>query len=80
MRSVSVAEAKAQLSRLLDAVERGEELEITRRGKPVAKVTRLPPPPKPLDVDAIRRNLADLPWQEESAADLVRRMRDEDRY
>ena len=39
--------AKANLSKLLDAVERGEEVTITRRGKPVAKLVRpegaLPP-------------------------------------
>lgn len=80
MRSVSVAEAKAHLSELLDAVEQGEELEITRRGKPVAKVTGLPPPLKPLDIEAIRRHLDSLPMQEESAGDFVRRMRDEERY
>lgn len=32
MRRVSVAQAKAQLSTLLDAVEQGEAVEITRRG------------------------------------------------
>jgi len=31
-----VAEAKAQLSSLLDAVEGGEPVLITRRGKPIA--------------------------------------------
>ncbi|MFI5427970.1 type II toxin-antitoxin system Phd/YefM family antitoxin [Aeromicrobium sp. UC242_57] len=35
-RSVSVAEAKAHLSELLDAVEKGEHVQITRRGRPVA--------------------------------------------
>lgn len=80
MRSVSVAEAKAHLSELLDAVEQGEELEITRRGKPVAKVTRLPPPLKPLDIEAIRRHLASLECQEEDSETAIRRMRDEDRY
>lgn len=39
MRSLSVAEAKAQLSALLDAVEAGEDVQITRRGKPVARLT-----------------------------------------
>jgi prevent-host-death family protein len=39
---VSIAEAKNQLSELVRAVERGEEVVITRHGKPVA---RLGPPP-----------------------------------
>lgn len=40
MRSLSLAQAKSQLSALLDAVEAGEEVEITRRGVPVARLTR----------------------------------------
>lgn len=40
MRTLSVAQAKAQLSALLDAVESGEDVEITRRGVPVALLTR----------------------------------------
>jgi antitoxin (DNA-binding transcriptional repressor) of toxin-antitoxin stability system len=40
MRSLSVAQAKAQLSALLDAVEHGEDVEITRRGVPVARLVR----------------------------------------
>lgn len=36
MIQVSVAEAKTQLSSLLDAVEAGQSVVITRRGKPIA--------------------------------------------
>jgi prevent-host-death family protein len=39
MRTAGVTEAKAQLSRLLDAVERGERVVISRAGKPVAELT-----------------------------------------
>lgn len=38
MREVKVAEAKAQLSALLDRVERGEEIMIARRGKRIARL------------------------------------------
>ena len=37
MRTVGLAEAKAQLSALLDAVEAGDEVVITRRGHLLAK-------------------------------------------
>jgi prevent-host-death family protein len=37
-KSVGVHEAKTHLSRLLDAVEAGEEVMITRRGEPVARL------------------------------------------
>lgn len=38
MHEVKVAEAKAQLSALLDRVERGEEITIARRGKRIARL------------------------------------------
>lgn len=39
MRTAGVTEAKAQLSKLLDAVERGERVVISRAGKPIAELT-----------------------------------------
>jgi prevent-host-death family protein len=36
MKSVGAFQAKTQLSQLLDEVERGEAVTITRRGRPVA--------------------------------------------
>ncbi len=38
MSEVSVADAKAHLTRLLQQVETGEPVQITRRGKPVAVI------------------------------------------
>lgn len=38
MRELGVLEAKNRLSELLNAVELGEEVVITRRGRPVAKL------------------------------------------
>ena len=38
MTEVSVKDARSQLSRLLDRIERGEVIIITRRGKKVAKL------------------------------------------
>ena len=38
MKQVNVHEAKTQLSRLLQAVEKGEEVVIARNGTPVAKL------------------------------------------
>jgi prevent-host-death family protein len=39
---VSVAEAKNQLSQLVRAVESGEEVVITRNGRPVAQLVPAP--------------------------------------
>lgn len=38
MRQFSTFDAKNRLSELLDAVARGETIEITRRGKPAARL------------------------------------------
>lgn len=38
VRTVNVYEAKTQLSKLLEAVERGEEIVIARAGRPVAEL------------------------------------------
>jgi prevent-host-death family protein len=38
MKTVNVHEAKSQLSRLLQAVEEGEEIVIARNGTPVARL------------------------------------------
>ncbi|MGI8575837.1 MAG: type II toxin-antitoxin system Phd/YefM family antitoxin [Egibacteraceae bacterium] len=39
MLTAGVTEAKAQLSKLLEAVQRGERVVISRAGKPVAELT-----------------------------------------
>jgi len=41
---VNIAEARNQLTRLIRAVEAGEQVVITRNGKPVAQLA--PPPPE----------------------------------
>jgi prevent-host-death family protein len=38
MESVGAYEAKTHLSRLLDRVARGEEIQITRNGRPIARL------------------------------------------
>lgn len=42
MRKVNIHEAKTTLSRLVDAVEAGEEVILARAGRPVARITRVP--------------------------------------
>lgn len=68
MRTVSLAEAKTHLSELLNSVEAGEEIVITRHGRAVARVS---PPEKPKQSIPLKR-LAALretvpPWTEPSA-------------
>jgi prevent-host-death family protein len=47
VKQVNVHEAKTQLSRLLQAVEEGEEVVIARNGTPVAKLVPHAEKPKP---------------------------------
>lgn len=63
MRSVGTFEAKNHLSELLDCVERGEEIEITRRGKPVARLVGPPAQRDPAEVRAAVQRLHELRTQ-----------------
>jgi prevent-host-death family protein len=76
-RKVSVAEAKAHLSEILDRIETGQDVLITRRGEPVARLSGVDKPRKPIDfarLDALRSR---LPFDRKGSAGLIRRMRDE---
>ncbi|MBU2731778.1 MULTISPECIES: type II toxin-antitoxin system prevent-host-death family antitoxin [Acidithiobacillus] len=73
--SIALAEAKAHLSHVLDRVEAGEELVITRRGKPVARVVPVQHPIVPLPSLADFR--ARLPKMRHSSTEMIRAIRDE---
>jgi prevent-host-death family protein len=76
---INLADAKAHLSELVDRVEAGDSIDITRRGKPVARLTAVARPRQRIDAALLRSLTASMPPQGENAADLVRSMRDGDR-
>ncbi|MGF6231519.1 prevent-host-death family protein [Inquilinus ginsengisoli] len=76
---VNLADAKAHLSELVDRVEGGDSIDITRRGKPVARLTAVARPRKRVDLAALQALTAAIPAQTQDAAELVRSMRDGDR-
>ncbi len=80
MSTISLAEAKARLSELIDRAEAGEEICITRRGKAVARLLPATRARKAIDLGDMQKVTARLPQQPEDAAAFVRRMREEDRY
>jgi prevent-host-death family protein len=78
--AINLADAKAHLSELVDRVEAGDSIDITRRGKPVARLTTMERPRKRVDAALLRSLTATMAPQADGAADLVRSMRDGDRY
>lgn len=80
MDRISLAEAKAHLSELVDRVAAGDAVDITRRGKPVARLTGHASARKRIDLGELQSLTAPQRMQTESAGDFVRAMRDGDRY
>ncbi|HEU5352781.1 MAG TPA: type II toxin-antitoxin system prevent-host-death family antitoxin [Terracidiphilus sp.] len=56
MKTIQASEAKAKFLRILDDVERGESVVITRHGKPVA---RLSPQPE-IDRERVERAIEEM--------------------
>ncbi|MCY4051406.1 MAG: type II toxin-antitoxin system prevent-host-death family antitoxin [Gammaproteobacteria bacterium] len=77
MFSVNLAQAKARLSEIMDKVEAGQEVVITRRGKAVAQISATSSPKKsvPLEKLAIFRDGISL--QDSPSGETLRELRDE---
>ncbi len=79
--SYSVAEAKNRLSELIERALAGEDVTITRHGKPVVMlrpVEKLPRPVTQADIDWLRARQARFKGLKTlDATALVRQMRDE---
>jgi prevent-host-death family protein len=80
MNTISLTDARAHLSELIDRVEAGETIVIVRRGRPVAQLTAVTRPRKRIDATLLRSLTETMPPQPQDAARLVRSMRDADRY
>ena len=80
MQAVSLADAKARLSELIDRVEAGESIDITRRGRSVARLVAIPRDRQRIDLAMLQALTATLAPQKTGSGDLVRSMRDGDRY
>ena len=82
MERINLADAKAHLSALVDRASAGEDITILKRGKPVARL--VPPfekkPRRTITVEELRTATNGMTYQDVSAGDFVRAMRDTDRY
>jgi prevent-host-death family protein len=80
----SIAETKDKLSELIGRAERGEEIVVTRHGKPVAKISGVTPVSTPkgkitqADIEWLDKHRVGKKMPKEDAGALVSRMRDED--
>jgi prevent-host-death family protein len=79
MDAISLSEAKAHLSELVDRAEAGDCIKITRRGKRVARLISAAAPRRKIEAARLQALTATMPAQA-GAAVLVREMRDGDRY
>jgi prevent-host-death family protein len=68
---VGIFEAKTRLSELLERVERGEDVVITRRGAPIARLAALAGRPRKIDLEQVfaeaasaRASLQKTDWNE----------------
>ena len=77
MVTVGLAQAKARLSELVDKVEAGQEVVITRRGKAVAHLSAVVMPKKPLPLRDLARFRETMPRLRRPAAEVLREARDE---
>jgi len=70
MREVQASDAKAHLSSLLDEVERGEMVIITRHGKPIARIIPEPDDRRETvnhvmaEIDEFRKTMPRIPLEE----------------
>lgn len=80
MDGINLAEAKARLSELVDLAQRGEEVEILKRGKPVARIVSAAAPRVRIALADLRKATDSHPEQSESAGEFMRRLRDGSRY
>lgn len=81
MDRVSLSEAKAHLSEIVDRVEAGETVEIMRRGKLAARITPIETPKKKVDVEVLRRRHAEqIAGGVKVSSSAVVAMREQERY
>jgi prevent-host-death family protein len=80
MAEVNITRARAHLSELVERVANGDTVLITRRGVPVARLVRVPPARKRIDIEALREITKAMPRQRMGAGAFLRRMRDGSRY
>lgn len=83
MDRIDIDKSTESLADVIARVEAGETVVVTRGGAPIARIEPTAgqeQAKKPIDFERLRRVADSLPFQDESAGDFLRRLRDEARY
>ena len=67
---ISAFDAKTHLSRLLQEVEQGAAITITRRGKPVARLVPVEKEPSPLRADEVSKAFQEIRSRAKGRTDI----------
>ncbi len=73
--TVNIYEAKTKLSQLVDRAAAGEDVVVSRNGKPLARITRLEGPRRPIRFGVLKGRIRigrdfDAPLPEAAVADF----------
>jgi prevent-host-death family protein len=77
---ISLADAKTHLSELVEQAANGEEVIITKCGKPFAVLSAVKAKRQRINAAELRKITDQVPFQTIPAGEFVRAMRDGDRY
>lgn len=75
MQRVSIAEAKAHLSEILNQVIEGEEVIVTKRGEPIARIEPIKKSLK--SIPNLAKFRASFPRMDIPSAEVLQQLRDE---
>ncbi len=75
MLNISVTEFESHFSQIVNRVEMGEEITITRLGEPIIRLSTVKKKLKPLQSSAELR--ATLPMAKTPSVEIIRQLRDE---
>jgi len=78
MQEINIKEARSRFTAIVESAAKGEDIIITRRGKPIARLTRINDKPMPLarlKEFRTRIGVKGIPL-----SDTVVRLREEERY
>lgn len=77
---INAKEVRGKFSSILDEVEKGEDVIITRRGKKVARITNINIDDKPTPLKALKDFRKNITIKEDPLSRTTINQRDEERY